>query len=864
MHLLERQSELEELHSRLHAARAGTGQMVFVCGEAGVGKSTLLEAFADEVGEVAWGWCDALQTPHALGPVQEIAARLLPVSDNRDESPARLFPALLQALQRAGDARVLILEDLHWADEATLDFVAWLGRRIRHVPVFLLASFRDDELPPTHHLRRVLGHLAGTPATRLPLRGLSQEAVVALAAESGLDGARLYRVSGGNPFFVSELLAAPPGEVPPTVSDAVLARLARCSGAARTVVEAASLSPGRIEYWLLEGALDASAAGIDEAVGQGLLRRDGDAFAFRHELARLAVESSLPAARARDLHARLLNALGGRDASLSRRVHHAERAGDAAATLECARRAADEAARRESHREAAAHYATALRHAEALPAAERASLHEAHAHEAHLGNQVAAASAAAEAALHLWRELNDVMGQARMLLQLSRQNWKSGRRADAERCTADAIALLEPSPPCHELAMAWSTRSQLAMLAGDVADAVACGERAAAMAAALNDAEVQAHALNNIGASRLSIGDESGYPPLERSLQLALAHGLHEDAGRAYANLGACSMALHRLERAEAALLEGIPYADEHGLHDKALYMRAWLARLELECGRWSEAAEVATALLEEVEPDSYQRIPALVVLSLVRARRGDPGADEALNEALHIALPTGELQRIGRVAAARAECAWYRGDAAGIAAETATGLNAAQDHFDPWIVGELQFLHSLAEPVEARDGIAEPYRRMIAGDWRGAAGEWWERGMPYERAMALAQGPEPAQREALELAQTLGAAPLATILRQRLREAGARKVPRGPRADTRNNPAGLTRREIEVLGLLGRDAALSNAELGRRLHLSTRTVEHHVSAILSKLQVGSRVEAAQAARRLGFIVEPLLDSPTD
>ena len=242
-----------------------------------------------------------------------------------------------------------------------------------------------------------------------------------------------------------------------------------------------------------------------------------------------------------------------------------------------------------------------------------------------------------------------------------------------------------------------------------------------------------------------------------------------------------------------------------------------------------------------------------LVVLATVRARRGDPGVDPLLDEAMKLALPTAELQRLGPVAAIQAEVAWYRGDLERGAEAAAIGLNAAAGRQDAWLVGQIAYwAHRVAPHMTLPEGIAEPYALMIKGDWERAAAAWGAIEMPYQRALALADGPEKALRESLGVLEQLGAGPLQAIVLQRLRELGVRGLPRGPRASTRANPAGLTSREVQVLNLLVHGH--TNSELARRLHLSPKTVDHHVSTILTKLQVRSRTEAVAAAFGLGIV----------
>jgi DNA-binding CsgD family transcriptional regulator len=245
-------------------------------------------------------------------------------------------------------------------------------------------------------------------------------------------------------------------------------------------------------------------------------------------------------------------------------------------------------------------------------------------------------------------------------------------------------------------------------------------------------------------------------------------------------------------------------------------------------------------------------RVTVLTTLALVRVRRGDPGADDLLDEALELALPTGEVSRIARVTAARAEQAWYCGKLADVARETAVGLAHVRGHTTPWLTGELLFWQSRAQsggPISGQ--LAQPYQLVLAGDWQAAASAWERIGMPYEQALALAEGPEEAQRDALGILDRLGAGPLPAIVRRRLRELGAR-VPRGPNEATRTNPSGLTTKEVQVLQLLAQGC--TSAQLARRLHRSPRTVDHHISAILEKLGVHSRTEAVALAFARGMV----------
>src|SRR5450631_1342985 len=311
MQLLERQEQLDTLTRSFAEARAGTGKLILITGEAGLGKSSLVEQFVAESkrhARVLWGACDALDTPRALGPVHEIAAQTSIFDGHAtlpNESRDWLFGSLFAQLVPPQRTSVVVLEDVHWADESTLDFFRFVGRRIQRTAALFIATYRDEELSPIHPVRLALGELTGRHVVRMRLAPLSVGAVGELAKNSGRDAAQLHQITGGNPFFVSEALACPCDSVPETVRDAVLARLMRCSPPARELAEIVSMSPGKTEAWLIESLMGAHGSAVDEGVTRGLLATHGNAVSFRHELARLAVGSTIAAEQARALHGRV-------------------------------------------------------------------------------------------------------------------------------------------------------------------------------------------------------------------------------------------------------------------------------------------------------------------------------------------------------------------------------------------------------------------------------------------------------------------------------------------------------------------------------------------------------------------------------
>ena len=861
--LLERTDQLLALtHALDGVIAARRGAVVFVGGEAGAGKTVLLRAFCDgqrDAARILWGACDGLLTPGPLGPlfdVAEVTRGELEELVSREARPHEVTGALVRELA-GGRPTVLVLEDLHWADEATLDVLRLLARKVEGVPALVLASYRDDELDRVHPLTLVLGELAtARVVTRLAIPPLSEQAVGELAAPHGIDPAELHRQTNGNPFYVTEVLAAGTDEIPHTVRDAVLARLARLSPAARRLLEAIAIATPQAEVWLLEALAPAELDRLDECLASGVIAAQADGVAFRHELARLAVEEALAPHRRVALHRAATAALAAQPvgaADPARIAHHADVARDGPAVLRFAPAAAARAASLGAHREAAAQYERVLRYADALSGEEQATLLERRAYEGYLTGELDAAIAAQERALRLRRAQTDPLAEGDCLRSLSRLYRFVGRIAQAAEVGLQAVARLEGLPHGRELALAYANLGHLYTTAEDAEQATIWNTRALALGEQLDDAQVLAYALINIGCVEVFTAAAQAPAQLERSLELALRAELEEHAGRAYLNLVWWPLRVRRYDVVDRHLDAGLEYCAERGMDLWRLFLVACRARLELDRGRWTQAADSAGEALRDRRTWPVPRIFALTVLGLVRARRGDPDVWPALDEALALAAPTGELQRLGPVAAARAEAAWLEGRERDVAGETDATLELAVRRHAPWVIGDLTAWRrraGIAEPIE--DAIAAPYAAALAAESGRAAELWAALGCPYEAALALAAGGDDDDvLRAFEELQRLGARPAAAIVGRRLRERGVRGLRRGPRASTRDNPAGLTAREVEVLGLVGE--GLRNADIAARLFLSEKTVGHHVSAILRKLGVRTRGEASAEAQRLGI-----------
>jgi DNA-binding CsgD family transcriptional regulator/tetratricopeptide (TPR) repeat protein len=848
--------ERADLLAQLELDCAEGGRFVFVGGEAGVGKTSLVRAFAESLSErVLHGSCENLTTPTPLGPFVDVAAQtggVLAERISEGGEPRGVAVALLEELQRPS---VLVLEDVHWADQATLDVLRLLGRRIDTTPSFVVATYRDDEVEGEHPLRIVLGELTSAPSvTRKSVPRLSLDAVKELADPLDRDAEAIFRLTSGNAFYVTEILASSHDALPATVRDAVLARAAGLPPEARRLLEVVAVVPARAELWLLDRVAEDFIDNLDECVDAGVLRASGATVEFRHELARLAVESTIPPQRRRKLHAAVLVALGSPpvgEPDPSRLAHHAEEASDPAAVLRYAPAAARRAIATSAHREAASQYQRALRHADGLNAAEHADMLSAFAFEANAIGRSEVAIEALTEAIGLRRQLGDKRGEGNHLSRLTQPYINLGRNSEAEEASRAAIAVLETIEPSVELAAAYGHQGYMRMLGRDNYEAVTWGERAVALAERFDDEDTLAQALNLIGTSYMMAGEiERGIEFLHRSLAVAKRHGLDFRISSVYSMLGSGLGEMYELERSEKYLREHIAFAEVHDID--TMYTRSWLAAVLVYRGLWDEGAALAQQVLKGAG-GSISIITALVALARSRTRRGDPAARDALDRALEFARPGGHLQRLGHVHAARAEEAWLAGDRERTMAEAQAVFGLALEKRHLWFAGELAYWQWKAGAMpDPPEWIAEPYRLQLAGEPKAAAVAWRIRNCPYEAARALAETDEESSLlEALAEFVRLGAEPAVRLVQERLRGIGA-AVPRGPRQTTRANPGALTVRELEVLRLVA--FGLRNAEVAEQLVLSRRTVDHHVSSILRKLEAKTRGEATAAAAQMGLL----------
>ncbi|NNC63483.1 MAG: LuxR family transcriptional regulator, partial [Gammaproteobacteria bacterium] len=715
-------------------------------------------------------------------------------------------------------------------------------------------------------LTAVLEDLPQAYTTRIEIEPLSRDGVSALAASTGYPSEKLYEVSGGNPFFVTELIAwqdDAADKIPATVKDAVSARLNRLAAAERRFLETISVIPGTVPPTILEPLFGESGETLAMAcVGRNLLMQNANgSLRFRHELARLATLARISASRQKNTHAQVLDALltDGNTPTFDQLVHHAAGALDARRVLQFAPRAAERAAAVGAHREAAAHLGTALRFINEAEPELAARLYENWAYEAGLALSISdEVLEARRHAISLWRALGQDDKVGENLRWLSRLHWYRGEAAEATHFADEAVRVLESTPPSAERAMAYSLRSQLHMLNDRMDEAVEWGERALALAEQFDNLEVRIHALNNIGTAMIFRDRPEGIAKLETSLGLALEAGLHEHAARVYTNLAEYGVDFKDFELAERIVREGISFDTQHDLDSWTHYLVGRLAQLRMEQGRLHDAETIAVGVMELGQLTLLMQLPALIVLGRVRLRLGKADAYELASRALQDAMATDEVQYMIPARFTLVEAAWLDDspNKAGEHLQSLVAIDSAELHL--WNTADLCiWSHRLGFelPGGYDADLPAPYAAELEGDFAGAAREWDALGVPYAAALALLQergeGTAESIAGAIKRLEKIGAAGTIAKARRIADELGlARQMPkarRGPYKGARNHPLGLTKREQDVLRLVAEGA--SNREISDKLKRSTRTIEHHVSSLLGKLNVSNRMEAMLRAR---------------
>ena len=859
--LLERATVMADLHRCWGAAAHGSGRVVVLRGEAGVGKTAVIARFIAGLAaqtRVLQGWCDALATPRPLGPLIDM------VNDLPSEKAAALRAAIVAGDREAIYARlvrlfgeatawVCVIEDAHWADSATLDLLRFLARRVDGLPVLLVVSYRDDEIGPHHPLAALLGDLATSAAmNRIELRPLGAASVAELAGGSGFNAEALYRLTGGNPFFVTEVLAAGPDArlecgLPRSVSEAVGGRLARLSAVGRETAHAAAVCGPRATPALVEAVCPGASAALAECIGAGVLVADGDTVGFRHELARRATVDQIPEYQRRLLHKRALTVLAEPPIDpnrLAALAFHADEAGDTDSVIRYGPAAAERASALGANREAAELYALVLRHADSIPGEQKVVLLEQHAFSSYVSGLTETSVEWLREAIALRHTLGDPLGEGHNLRWLSHMLYPLGRTTEAVQAGRAALQLLEDLGPTPQLAWALVNMAELAAFGYDPASAEYAA-RAITLGTKLGDPAVVVRARCSTPLASVACSD-TGWEQLDAVWREAMGtDGLAAHAGVAGVML-CWFVALHHHQDAEAYVGEASAFCAAHDLGAFQALITGAAAVVALHRGEWARALAYADDVLTRRAMSPSHRLMPMISAALVHARRGEQPVTELLDEALAAAEPD-DFFRVGPVRAARAEAAWLAGDDETARVEATAGLAGVAAEADPWLIGHLQrWLHLAGHPRQPIiGGPITPYHLEIGGDWHAAFDAWTRRGCPYDAAIAALDGDIDAVQAARDTFRRLGARATGRRAQERL----ARLRGRNPdlrRTDTSADPYGLTSRQRDVLELLA--AGHSDADIAAQLCISPKTANTHVCAIMAKLGVHNRTQAAAYA----------------
>jgi DNA-binding CsgD family transcriptional regulator len=864
MGLIEREALLAMLQTELDKVTSGEGHCVFISGEAGIGKTALIKAFCKQQQgrcTIYQGACDALFTPRPLAPLYDIIWQVhsdLWPNSHSIEDRSELFAAFFRKLSQQKERILIVFEDIHWADEATLDFIKFFARRIAQLHCLFILTYRDDEVHSRHPLRNVLGQLPGGAFTRLSIAPLSRQAVEKLAAERGYAGEDVYNITGGNPFYVTEILSSYSLGVPDNIRDAILSAYNRSDAKARQVWDLLSVIPSGIETTYLEQFEPLYAAAIERCLDlKIILIKDGLVF-FKHELFRRTIETSLSPLKRVALNKQILDLLQQsfeENQAIERIIHHAKNANEYSLVVKYAPIAARQAASVGAHVEASRLYQTAIEYYQGTDKDLLCRLYEAYADECYLTHQIKEALTYTTKALDCWKEKNDTAMIGSSLRLLSRLWWLDGNYRNAVRFGLQAVGVLDNQPASSIKAMAYSNMSQLCMLSDMRDQCLHWGHKAIAMAEELNDTDVLAHALNNVGCMemRVPVTTQKGIALLRRSLDIALTNGNHEHVARAYANLGMNWAAFKEFPLAKQVLEDGLSYCEERDLGSWKTILLSCTARIKLETGHWQEAYAIADELLKNDHQPAVIKINALTVTATIMMRKGEAGVLPLLQEAVARALETKAPQRVIPSVIAWLEYEWLTGKIS-IEKEILDHAKAMAEQSFHHLQND-EFIFWLAKARKSRlpgEVVHHGYNTGSQAKTLQAAAFWEHAGCRYQQALVLYDGSIDDKKEALNMLRDLGADAVYEKMKQEMKTAGIKNIPRGIRRATRSNAAFLTERELDVLQLL--KEGMQNKEIATSLFISPKTVDNHLTSILFKLDVNSRTKAIGAAMRLEII----------
>ncbi|MFL6182883.1 MAG: helix-turn-helix transcriptional regulator, partial [Actinomycetes bacterium] len=761
-----------------------------------------------------------------------------------------IYTAVFRRL--AEDWCVLVVEDLHWSDQGTIELLRFLLRRIGSTPSLVLVTVRGDEVDPAAPQSALFGDLARSPdATRLDLAPFSKDALQELIGQRPMDRDRLFALTAGNPFFVNEMLLHQGDELPTTVRDAILARTVDLGDGARDLLELLVCAPEAIPDRLLP-MLSIDVDALRSLNRAGLIQRGIAGVAFRHDLCRQAIATTIPPGAEIGLHRRVLKALeSGGPADPAVLAHHARGAQDTGAVLTYAASAARAATRTGAHSQAAEFFRLALDMGTPTNNTLRAELLEGLAMEEYLIDRLDEAIAACEAALAIRETDGDATRVSLDHQALAVYQWYRADRSAAERHASQAVGVLEVQGDSHALGLAFALQAYLAIQGSELGRAHELLDEAKVVASSTDDPALDARIELVDAVCRVAQGEEKA-----REEVLTMVRGAYpfdDNLSSGFSNLAYSDVEFRRLADASEVLNHSLPLTLEWDLPICHVWQMGARGRLNLLRGDWVAAVDDSEAVLTMPSAPLARTWPSLI-RGLVRLRSGQDVGDD-LDDSWELAHRLGEPLRLLPAASAVLEQHWLLGTADQRVASALEMLEQITAPGLEWARGDLAVWAKRLFPSTSVHGleVSLPHRLQLAGKPAEAADAWESVGAIYEQALALIEaGGTKRIRRGLTLLDQIGADAVASKLRKDLRDKGETNVPTRSRNSTRANRAGLTAREAEVLALL--HEGLSNTELASRLFISPKTVDHHVSSILFKLGVSNRRQAAQVGRELGLV----------
>ena len=864
MELIERDGFLRSLETKFKSVIEGEGHCILLSGEAGIGKTSLIKSFYKEKKDnckIYQGTCDALFTPRPLAPIYDIIWQIQ--KDTKENElynvdRSLLFNQLFNGLEQQKKPVIIIIEDIHWADEATLDFIKFFARRIGRLQSLFILSYRDNEILDNHPLRNVLGQLPSDSLTRLQLQPLSRHAVEKMAEERGYKGEDVFSISGGNPFYVTEILASYSPGVPDNIKDAILSVYHKQEKGTKNAWEICSVIPEGLEINRFGKIKSSWDEGMDHCFALQIIIIKNNRVVFKHELYRRTIEGSLSPFKRIALNKKMLELFLDSfeaEGEIERIVHYAKNANENKLVVKYAPIAARQAASVGADIEASKLFLTAIEYSDGSDVDEMVSFYESYAYECYLTNQIKDAIIYQGKALKAWQKKSEMEQAGNCLRFLSRLWWFDGSRQEAEKYAKQAIEILASQPASKAKAMAYSNMSQLKMLSDETAESLEWGNKAIDMAKEIKDDEILCHAMNNVGSAlwKSKSSTEKGKEMLLESLDMALKNSFHEHVARAYSNIGSNYLLLKEYELTRQVLEESINYCEERNLDSSKNYQFYLKARIFLETGDWHQAYSIVKNLLLSPSQVGSVKIGALAVMAIIKVRKGEEDALVYLNEAKLLAVKTKEHSRIIRVMIEELEYEWLTGKKRITDEELKLSIELVQRVENSALNSEFAFWLQNVKKIElALPELYEPYKLLREGKIRSAAAFWDKMGCPYEKAFALFAGNEEDKKNALLIFQQIGADAVYEKIKMEMRAVGIKKIPRGLRESTKANPAQLTNRELDVLHLLQK--GIQNKEIAGTLFISPKTADHHISNILFKLDVKSRAMAVTEAVRLGIL----------